>query len=536
MTFYLKHIEGSKKGEIQPFDRERIRIGRRPDNDLKFDPDKEKHVHGYHAEIYWENGTFFIRNLPNAVNGTSVNALPINQPTLLSDGDIIQLAPPRGPKLVFSSRDPSSVTDGPAGPETLVIKEEQVSPLPPPPRKTFAWNTWVIASSAGAIFLAFSSLAYAIGWPWWTLLVLPSSSLMAALAGLLAWRWWSARREPLPPSQEAFQDEGRQPDEAKTERGNIVELRQKCREALQTLRGSKLRQHGDDPVYAFPWFIILGKSGSGKTVTVRAGHPHPSSSVSRSKEASRTRNCDWWFFDSAVILDTTGRYAVPSTEEGDEAEWRELLSLLKNGRWREPINGAIVVVGVDSLAFEATDKLREQASQLRRRLDEMVRRLGTSFPVYLVITKCDVVPGFTEFFGTLPERVWEQAMGCSLNQDRENPAGATSSFDQGFRLISERLDHLRLALMENEEDPGTLRKFFLFPEEFRVLRVPLRTFVETLFRQTPYHETPFFKSSPKIAGITLRCQVKNAVLHFRGVFFPSERKLHKALTFTPGRS
>src|SRR4026208_2231804 len=52
MPFQLRHIEGSKAGALDTFDQDRIRIGRQPDNDLPFDPQKDASVSGYHAEIY----------------------------------------------------------------------------------------------------------------------------------------------------------------------------------------------------------------------------------------------------------------------------------------------------------------------------------------------------------------------------------------------------------------------------------------------------------------------------------------------------
>jgi pSer/pThr/pTyr-binding forkhead associated (FHA) protein len=105
MAIFIKHIEGSKTGQLESFDQDQIRIGRQSDNEISFDPQKDASVSGYHAEIYRDGDVFFIKDLQSR-NGTFVNSRKINQPVLLKEGDILQFFA-RGPKVVFSTSDPS---------------------------------------------------------------------------------------------------------------------------------------------------------------------------------------------------------------------------------------------------------------------------------------------------------------------------------------------------------------------------------------------------------------------------------------------
>lgn len=344
---------------------------------------------------------------------------------------------------------------------------------------------------AVAGLLAVTGLVVALGWPWWACFIGLFVFLLVLLGVLLAWRWRSRRQEALL-AQRAAEEERQRESNLSVDRRNLEELREKWRGLLRALRESELQRRGEDPIYALPWYLILGECGSGKTAAIRAAHP-PSSlaAVSSAQDASGTHNCDWWLFDEAILLDTAGRYAFPA-EETDEGEWRELLSLLKRDRWREPINGVVMAVAADALASRPEGKLREEAGQLRRRVDELARHLGTSFPVYLLITKSDLVAGFVELFGGLPEAMLGQAMGC-VNGDREDKARAGGFFEQGFQSLLQRLGLLRLVRMEEEDRPDTSPALFLFPEELRSLRVPLMAFVETFFRQNPFQETPFFR-------------------------------------------
>ena len=75
---------------------------------------------------------------------------------------------------------------------------------------------------------------------------------------------------------------------------------------------------GGGNLYALPWYVVIGPPGSGKsTLLQNSGLNFPLSS-SFGKEAMRgvggTRNCDWWFTDEAVFLDTAGRYTTQDSD------------------------------------------------------------------------------------------------------------------------------------------------------------------------------------------------------------------------------
>src|ERR1044071_6865991 len=108
MSIHLNHIEGSRSGQVDSFDQDRVRIGRQADNDLKFDPQKDISVSGYHAEIYRDGDAFFIKDLQSK-NGLFLNSRKIDQAVCLKDGDVVQFSP-RGPKVIFSTMDPSRMS------------------------------------------------------------------------------------------------------------------------------------------------------------------------------------------------------------------------------------------------------------------------------------------------------------------------------------------------------------------------------------------------------------------------------------------
>ena len=344
---------------------------------------------------------------------------------------------------------------------------------------------------------------YYLGFSWWTLLTAAAAAVLVSGGLYLGWRYWE-QRKALRQQQEIARQE-RDASLGRGDKGNLQDIRKKWAEVVRSLKESNLQRRGDDPIYALPWFVVIGESGGGKSALIRESHPQ--SSVVTAGQDGATSNCDWWFFDKLIVLDTAGRYVFQAPDSDCAGEWWELLKLLRNNRRREPVNGVIVALPADSLTKNEAE-LKEPAAQLRHRLDEMVQRLGFKFPVYLAITKSDLITGFKQFFGALPPGVNTQASGY-INAENANNADAGRFFEKAFGTICERTECLRLALIQNEERDHRARETFLFPAELRSLHAPLKAFVEVLFRPSPYRDAPFFRG----LFLTSACQAGSPSSH-----------------------
>lgn len=148
-------------------------------------------------------------------------------------------------------------------------------------------------------------------------------------------------------------------------------------------------------LYQLPWYVIIGAPGSGKTTAlVNSGLQFPLADRF-GKTALRgiggTRNCDWWFTNEAVLLDTAGRYTTQESEQVQDAgEWLQFMGLLRKYRRRQPINGVIVTISISDLLTQSAEASRQQAVNLRQRLSELHEQLGIRFPVYVMVTKADM--------------------------------------------------------------------------------------------------------------------------------------------------
>jgi len=349
--------------------------------------------------------------------------------------------------------------------------------------KIFLYLVLLVAAVAGAFWLTNWQ-----GWPWWMALVILAGVFGLILFGLFLKRWFFRRRERKFVKRVIDQDKERIDAASAAEARSAYELQERWREAIQVLKQSSLARMGN-PLYALPWYLLLGAPSSGKTTSVRSARlPSPVTDVTPVDGITATRNCDWWFLDDAVIMDTAGRYATSVDQTLDREEWREFLTLLAKHRKKEPISGLVVTISADALLDEDTDAVVRDARSLRRRADELMRTLGATFPVYVLVTKLDRLMGMKSFAALLNKGDLHQAMGWMNDMPKRAP---DESAEAAVNVVSDRLKNLRLwlASRHTDADPALV----LFPDELQRLKPGLKRFASALFERNPFQETPFMR-------------------------------------------
>jgi type VI secretion system protein ImpL len=358
-------------------------------------------------------------------------------------------------------------------------------------------SRYLIVAAVLIGLLVILGVLYWLGWlgvvlrsPWfWAVLV-----VLVAIGVFVAVRWglpWLQERRFVRQEASDYVVAGEESPE---------EFRAKFAKSLQMLNRLPQLKGAGNPVYALPWYLLIGAAQSGKTAVVQgAGLFSPLLPIAG--DSGGTQNYDWWVSNSALVIDTAGRYAIPVEAQRDRAEWYRLLRLLHHHREQEPVNGLLLTVSAEWLASQPPETLRAEASKLRDRLEEAVRELGIDVPVYLLVTRCDAVEGFAEFFGQLPERMQNEALGyvndaasSSEGQEAERGAGALHRLAAGLQSIYDRLHVFRLALLASQAPEGVRQAVFCFPEEFRALHQPLLAFAEPLLSADVRYHTPLFRA------------------------------------------
>ncbi len=339
------------------------------------------------------------------------------------------------------------------------------------------------------IVLAFG-LVLLLDWPWWMGFFVLLFLIGLGIGFLFLRKILLRRKEEKFVQQVIEQDESNLKALSGKEKDDLKELQSRWKEAVDALRRSHLRKYGN-PLYVLPWYMVIGESGSGKTTAITSARlSSPFAEVSRTSGLSGTKNVDWWFFEQAIILDTAGRYAIPIDEGRDKEEWQKFLALLIKYRRKEPIHGLIITIAADKLLGGQAEELEEDGKQIRRRIDELMRVLGSKFPVYVLVTKCDLIQGMTQFCDQLPEKSLDQPMGF-INQDLKTDVNLFQ--EQAFQAIGERLRNLRILMLHQPGAKGVDPGLLLFPEEFENLKKGLQAFMKGAFKENPYQETPILR-------------------------------------------
>jgi len=257
------------------------------------------------------------------------------------------------------------------------------------------------------------------------------------------------------------------------------------------------QRFGTQYLYQLPWYVIIGAPGSGKTTALaNSGLQFPLADRF-GKTALRgiggTRNCDWWFTNEAVLLDTAGRYTTQESEQAQDAgEWLSFVQLLRKYRRRQPINGVIITISISDLLTQSAEASRQQAVNLRQRLSELHEQLGIRFPVYVMVTKVDLLKGFRAWFSDFDKAQRDQIWGFTLPWEKAKQADfdLMGNFEQEFSLLQQRLDAGLPETMLQEHDAKTRAEAWLFPQEFAALRPLLADYLSTVFARSNF-ETEF---------------------------------------------
>ena len=351
-------------------------------------------------------------------------------------------------------------------------------------------KTALIVTPVILVVLLIFGIVLIVNWPWWVGIFILLGLLGIGAASIFFRKIMLRKREQRFVSQIIEQDESYSKSLQPDERQTSADLQQRWKEAMETLKSSHLKKYGN-PLYVLPWYLVLGESGSGKTTAITSARlSSPFAEVTRVSGLSGTKNVDWWFSEQAIILDAAGRYAIPVDDGRDKEEWQNFLSLLARYRRKEPLNGLVISIAADKLLDSEPSVLEDDGRTIRQRINELMRVLGSKFPVYVLLTKCDLIQGMTQFCEQLSEEDLEQAMGSINQSDSTDPASFT---ERVILTVGQRLRNIRLLLFHKPSSGGLDPALLLFPEEFEGLRPGLSAFMKGAFQENPYQETPVLR-------------------------------------------
>ncbi|MGY3572073.1 type VI secretion system membrane subunit TssM [Vibrio paucivorans] len=245
------------------------------------------------------------------------------------------------------------------------------------------------------------------------------ASGLFSLAALALWGLWQWR------TLVGYREEQQHQERLKQDPIKLLEERQES-ELNQVMVSMKESINKRNYLYALPWYLVLGLENAGKTSLInRSGQNFAFSSVMRAtgKKSENPYSFDWWVGDDSVLIDPDGELLTQGNKSEDndgEMErrlWLHFVDWLDRTRSRRPLNGIVLAVDVSHLATCTESERKAYASLLRARLRELMETLSTRLPVYIALTKLDLMYGFEPFFKHYSKAQRDEVLGFTFSLD-----------------------------------------------------------------------------------------------------------------------
>ncbi|MDR0968793.1 MAG: hypothetical protein LBL99_04170, partial [Holosporaceae bacterium] len=160
--------------------------------------------------------------------------------------------------------------------------------------------------------------------------------------------------------------------------------------------------------------------------------------------------------------------------------WSFISELFVFIRPRRPLDGIIVTLPADMLISEAFD-VEKHARELFERIFKFQRDVNFHLPIYLIVTKMDLIPGVCEFAHLLNDNAKQQIFGWSCPYSI-NTAFSTEWIDEIFYAVDEGIRKATLNYSAEKEPSNDLEKAILFQYNVDRIKSSLTQYLHSMFQ------------------------------------------------------
>ena len=238
--------------------------------------------------------------------------------------------------------------------------------------------------------------------------------------------------------------------------------------------------------YNLSWAMLINES-SGAALPLHASGLQSALSEEAGLRAA-AQGLDWNFFDQGVVVQLRSAYLGGADTDG---VWDDLIGLCRKYRRHRPLDCIVLAMPAALLADASPDgkqRLLARAKSLHRRLWLAQNRLALRFPIHIVISECETIPGFASFAAALPGATQRSILGWASPHELAAPYRAQwidSALDQVRGAIADSCAEL-CALESGDSDSSA---YFLLASQVETLRAGLALFCDELMQPSVYHES-----------------------------------------------
>ncbi|MCA6976229.1 type VI secretion system membrane subunit TssM [Pectobacterium carotovorum] len=207
-------------------------------------------------------------------------------------------------------------------------------------------------------------------------------------------------------------------------------------------------QLGKRALYAMPWYLTIGLAGSGKSSLIHRANPANKMNPkldAELRDVAAGQQVSSWVGESAVIWDPSGQLLAQPELEGDSLGqrharlWQHLLQWLSENRRRQPLNGLVLTLDISWLAQAGVADRKAYAQVMRARLQEISVNINTRLPVYIALTRLDMLSGFDKVYRQLNREARQAVLGVTFTPQASNSKGWLEELE---RFWDEWVTHL----------------------------------------------------------------------------------------------
>lgn len=227
------------------------------------------------------------------------------------------------------------------------------------------------------------------------------------------------------------------------------------------------------PLYHLPWYLMIGSENSGKSALLRESCKLTSLYVPEIPKGDDTITLEThcWLGEQAVIVEANGvLFEQPDNRQAEKPMlyarlWQNLLEWLQEKRQRQPLNGIILVVDLYQLMTFTKEQRESYISSVQQRLQDIEDKTHCQLPVYLVLTKLDLMYGFEALYQTLDKQQRDDILGVTFSLDDTSPASWQDKLNKFWQKWLTQLNNAMPDLMLNGVDVAQRSQLFSFTRQ-----------------------------------------------------------------------
>ena len=199
------------------------------------------------------------------------------------------------------------------------------------------------------------------------------------------------------------------------------------------------------------WLLLLGQTNTGKTTLLANSDIELSSPTQQTFSSIKpTQFINWWVSNRTVFVDLAGKIALPQQKDDVPIKaWQRFLQALKRDRHNNLFNAVVFVIDVPTLVNSNPQDIQQYAERLSQQL-QVLKSFQSRLPILVVVSQCDRIAGFKEYFEDLGRDEREQILGFDITHTGHGTLIA-ELLEQHFAALTKQINEQLIWHLHQEQ-------------------------------------------------------------------------------------